>query len=175
MTHRQEMRPRRSIPLALAWLSIGIGLVEVLMTRRVARAIGMRGQEGMLFACGVREIATGAAILAARNPAPFVWARVGGDALDLAILGRQAAVGGAQADRATLATLGVAGITAVDVACARVLDAESRMEETAVRFDYSERSGMPLPVSQMRGAAREDFVPPEDMRVPQLLRAYGTS
>jgi hypothetical protein len=39
--------------------------------------------------------------------------------------------------------------------------------------DDSNRSGFKAPPSVMRGAAR-DFVVPEDMRTPKLLRPFST-
>jgi hypothetical protein len=70
----------------LGWFSIGLGLAELLAPGRLAHAIGMEGSESVLQAYGLREIGTGIAILASDNPAPWIWARVAGDALDLATL-----------------------------------------------------------------------------------------
>ena len=44
-----------------------------------------QGESAIAFS-GLREITTGVAILASRDPAPFVWDRVAGDALDLVSL-----------------------------------------------------------------------------------------
>jgi len=44
----------------------------------------------------------------------------------------------------------------------------------AVR-DYSDRSGLPLPVEDMRGIARVDFDTPPDMTAPSLLRPDAPS
>jgi len=90
---RQVTRPNhsaRSLARGLGWFSIGLGVVQLLAPRQVSRFIGMPGSEGMIRACGVREIATGIGILMADDPKPWIYGRVGGDALDLAGLGATA-------------------------------------------------------------------------------------
>src|SRR4051812_10257258 len=81
-------RASRTAAQGLGWFSIGLGIAEVLMPRAVARVTGMQGREGLLFACGLREIATGVGILMSRDPTPWVWGRVAGDAIDMATLGQ---------------------------------------------------------------------------------------
>src|SRR5690606_15255816 len=59
---RQVTRPNhsaRSLARGLGWFSIGLGVVQLLAPRQVSRFIGMPGSEGMIRACGVREIVTG--------------------------------------------------------------------------------------------------------------------
>jgi hypothetical protein len=164
----------RETARALGWFSLGLGLVEVLYTRRLAQAIGMSGHEATLRACGLREIATGAAILVAQRPAPFVWARVAGDALDLGLLGVRAASSERRTGDAAVAMAAVAGVTAVDIACARALDQiDAANSEPEPR--YASRSGFPKPAGQMRGAALADFEAPADMRTPADLRPYETA
>src|SRR4028118_2183053 len=70
----------------LGIFSIGLGIMEVAAPGALARWLGMRGQERLIQAYGLREIATGVGILASRDPTPWIWGRVGGDALDLATL-----------------------------------------------------------------------------------------
>jgi hypothetical protein len=41
--------------------------------------------------------------------------------------------------------------------------------------DYSGRRGFPLPVQEMRGAARFDFEVPEDMRAQPALRVVDSA
>lgn len=158
----------------LGWLSIGVGLAELLMPRTAARAAGMQGSEGLVRACGLREIATGAGILAARNPAPWVWARVGGDLLDLVSLGNRLQRGNLQRGKTAAALAVVAGATLVDVACARALSADVNRRRGRI-VDYRSRSGLPRPPAEMRGAARQDFAPPADMQTPRGMRPYVIS
>jgi len=176
MAHRytpdlEAPRSRRLERLArgLGWFSIGLGLAELLLPRTLARATGMRGRETLLQVYGLREVATGLGILAARDPAPWVWGRVAGDALDLATLG--SALDDANPSRAgsAAAFAAVAGVTLLDAACARAL---TTMPAPLRRYDYSDRSGLPLPAAEMRGAALDDFEAPEDMRTPAALRPH---
>jgi hypothetical protein len=150
----------------LGWFSIGLGLAELLMPRVMARATGMKGSDRLLQAYGVREIATGLALLKSRDPTPWLWARVGGDALDIATLGRE---GRLRRPGTAIALAAVAGVTAIDFAAAQVLRADARRAQRPL-YDYSGRRGLPLPAQEMRGAALLDFEMPEDMRTPAALR-----
>jgi len=69
-----------------------------------------------------RYAAGSCGILAARDPAPGVWARVAGDALDLALLGA-AVKGSRRRSGVAVAAALVAGVAAADVWCARRLGA----------------------------------------------------
>jgi hypothetical protein len=119
----------------------------------MARASGLEGREPLLQLYGVREIATGVAILLARDPKPWITARVAGDALDLATLAPALDRRNPERGRVGLALGMVAGVTAIDVACAQALRAERR--PSLPPRDYSDRVGMPRPPDEMRGAARE--------------------
>ena len=148
----------QAVARGLGWFSIALGLAEVAAPRSMTRALGMEGQETLVRAYGVREIATGAAILASDNPQPWIWGRVAGDALDLATLGA-----GYREDRANrrnlnLAVAAVAGVTAVDAWCARALG-NGVARPALPAFLYRDRSGFPKSPEQMRGAARHLMVP----------------
>src|SRR5262245_7548589 len=74
----------------LGWFSIGLGLVEIAAPRSLAKLIGVRGDHsGLLRTLGVREVASGVGILSERGAsgplAAWLWSRVGGDAIDLAL------------------------------------------------------------------------------------------
>jgi uncharacterized membrane protein len=110
----ERYRPARG----LGWFSIGLGLAEVAMPRRMARIIGLEDDDthrNILFAYGLREIATGVAILTSERPGTAVWARVGGDVLDLALLGRALTSEESERARVAAATAAVLGVTALDV------------------------------------------------------------
>ena len=105
---------------ALGWLSIGVGLAEVVAPRGVARLIGA-DDDGMtrnlLRTMGLREIAAGVGILSQRRPTTWIWGRVAGDALDLALLGAAMESDNAQRTRLLSASAAVLGVTALDVYC----------------------------------------------------------
>jgi hypothetical protein len=96
----------------LGWFSIGLGLAEVLAPRALTRGLGMEGNEQIVQAYGVREIATGIGILSSNQPAPWIWGRVGGDALDLATLATGLKQDNPKKDNVELAVVAVAGVTA---------------------------------------------------------------
>jgi hypothetical protein len=156
----------------LGWFSIGLGATELFAPRVLTRALGMEGREGLVRAYGMREIMSGLGILASRNPAPWVWSRVAGDALDIATLTGGLDRENPRKENVGLAMAAVAGITALDVACAQALtEEENRIQPRFPMRDYSDRAGFPRPVDEMWGAAR-DFEVPKEYRAPELLRPY---
>ena len=86
---------RRTAPeqraLGLGWLSIGLGLAELLAPRQVARLIGADEDDDTtrmtLMAYGARELTCGLGLLSEKRPEVWAWARVVGDVLDVATLG----------------------------------------------------------------------------------------
>jgi hypothetical protein len=163
----RRMRAHRAAK-GLGWFSIGLGLAELFFARPLARSIGMQGREGVLRLYGLREIANGLGILGAKDPTPWVWGRVGGDVLDIATLASN--FEGRDKANVTFALAAVAGVTALDVATARELTRVNR-PRLPVR-DYSDRVGLGKAPEQLRGAAREDFQVPPDMRIPSSMRPH---
>jgi hypothetical protein len=105
---------------ALGWFSLGLGLAEVVAPQGVARLVGLEDDERnhrLLRGRGMREIASGLTILSQRRPAPGVWSRVAGDAIDLALLTSALRSETAQRGRVVAATAAVLGVTAVDIYC----------------------------------------------------------
>jgi hypothetical protein len=153
----------------LGYFSIALGVAELLAPRALCNAIGLKGMESVVRAYGAREVATGVAILASHDPAPWIWARVAGDMADIATVATGIQQDNAKRENTTLALGALAGVTIVDVICASGLSAKKGDRKTALA-DYSDRSGFPQGLSAAMGAAR-DFRVPEDMRVPALLRA----
>lgn len=121
----------RMVARSLGWFSVGLGLSEVLAGRTLGQGLGMRDSSGMLRLFGLREIAAGSGILVQGGTpgariAPWVWARVAGDALDLAALGKGLAPGRRRRGSVAAAIGVVAFITAIDIACAAQLSHEER-------------------------------------------------
>src|SRR4051795_5342923 len=69
----------------LGWFSLGLGALEILAPRRITRALGMDGQENLVRAYGLREVASGMLTLSVEKNAGL-WSRVAGDGLDIATL-----------------------------------------------------------------------------------------
>ena len=103
---------------ALGWFSIGLGLAEVAAPGGVARMIGVVDDgknRTLLRTMGLREIASGVGILTGPRPAGWLWSRVGGDMMDLALLGSALNSESSRKGRLAAATAAVAGVTVVDL------------------------------------------------------------
>jgi hypothetical protein len=124
----------------LGWFSIGLGLVEVLAARGVARSLGLRHGAGLIRAFGVREIFAGMMCLSTESKLG-VWSRVGGDALDFAALFFANGRNNPKKRNVDLAMAAVAGITLLDVITAEGLTARHRRGQNSYR-DYSDRPGL---------------------------------
>jgi uncharacterized membrane protein len=72
---------------ALGWLSIALGAAALLAPRRVGRAAGIPEHGAWLRAAGACELVSGVRLLTQRSRTPWLWSRVLGDALDLAMIG----------------------------------------------------------------------------------------
>lgn len=77
----------------LGLTSLAVGATEIFATRWLERTIGVTSRpRGLIRSFGVREMANGAAILnepgVTTRLAASLWARVAGDVLDLAALGK---------------------------------------------------------------------------------------
>lgn len=107
--------PSERLAKGLGWFSIGLGLTQLLVPNAVSRAAGMADRPGLMRAVGLREIAAGVGILSQRHPAPWLWTRVVGDAMDLTILGMAARRADTSRNRVTAATVAVAGVTVLDL------------------------------------------------------------
>jgi uncharacterized membrane protein len=112
----------------LGWLSIGLGLAQIGAPRRVARLIGVNDDEearNALFAIGLREITSGIGILSRPRLAGWVWSRLGGDLIDLALLGKALNSDENDKGRVAAATAAVLGVTVVDFLTGQQLGRES--------------------------------------------------
>jgi uncharacterized membrane protein len=111
------------IARGLGWFSIGLGVAEILAPRSLAKLIGLRGNpSGLLRMLGAREITSGIGILTGRQPnANWMWSRVGGDAMDLALLGGAFRSRKSNRNKLAMATAAVAGVTALDAICSQRL------------------------------------------------------
>src|SRR3712207_2564217 len=126
----------------LGVFSIALGLMEVAAARSLTRWLGMEGSETLVRLYGLREITKGIGILASKDPTPWIWGRVAGDALDIATLMTGFEGDNPKKDNVALALASVAGVTALDVYCAQTLSGESKVPLPPMR-DYSDRSGLP--------------------------------
>jgi uncharacterized membrane protein len=162
---------------ALGWFSVSLGLASLVAPHRLAQLIGL-GQQGtnvaLLRAIGARELASGIGILTQENPSHWLWARVGGDALDLALLTR--ALGNEDTDRGKVATAtaAVIGVTAVDAFATRQLSQGNgaSFRETAKAAAHEPRVASAITVNAPIGevfAAWAGFA-----NLPRFMASFAT-
>ncbi|MEV4754902.1 SRPBCC family protein [Micromonospora sp. NPDC049559] len=110
------------LPRALGALSLGLGaalLARPGMARELAGAERSVVAPLVIRGVAARELLHAAGLLASRQPAGWVWSRVAGDAMDLALMGRAALnLRGDRRHRALMTTGALAGIALVDLAVA---------------------------------------------------------
>lgn len=117
---------RETLNRSLGWLSIGLGLTQLLAPKALGRAIGVGDQATVMRLCGVRELASGLGLLTGKAPAAFSTSRVIGDVMDLALLGASLRSPQANPSRIAAAATAVASVTAVDMYASK-LDLQQSM------------------------------------------------
>ena len=111
----------------LGWFSLGLGALEILAPSALARRLGVPGGWRLVRLFGVREVVAGVTVLGQPGSPLGPWARVAGDALDLAVLGAALSPGNDRRRAAAVATAMVLGVTLLDVLCASELsDGQAR-------------------------------------------------
>ena len=108
----------------LGVFSLGLGVAQILAPAEMVRLIGIEDDDRnrtLMRALGLRELAVGIGILTQPRTPGWAWARVGGDAMDLALLAAAIDEGKGERTKTIAATAAVAGITALDVHCATQL------------------------------------------------------
>jgi hypothetical protein len=103
---------------ALGWFSIGLGALEIMAPRGLARWLGMEGSEGILRLYGFREVGKGIGILSSRRPTGWMWGRLAGDFLDLATLAPGLSHDNPKRGNVVFAMTAVAGVAALDTLAA---------------------------------------------------------
>jgi hypothetical protein len=129
----------RCIARGLGWFSVGLGLIELSAPSRLGSFLGLERQKTLLQAHGVRELLAGLGLLFAATPSTWLWARVAGDALDLATLAPGLRESNRQRMVAASAAAAVAAITLLDIYCA-VQTAEQGPE---IKAALNSRRGSP--------------------------------
>jgi hypothetical protein len=161
---KNPIGPMRAPARALGWFSIGLGLAELAMPRTLARAAGMPNLPTLTRTYGLREIGTGIGILNSKDPSPWLWGRVAGDALDVATVSAGLLTAGRPMRTLTSIAM-LLGIAYIDLKVAEAAPPSRKLEKRPVR-DYSARSGFPRPAAEMRGVA---------LKPSTSMRAQGTS
>ena len=111
----------------LGWFSIALGAAELLAGRRVAESLGVEHRTPLIRLFGLREILVGIGILQKPTSPALLWARVGGDALDLAALAAALRYDNPRRTEVDVAMAAVAAVTVLDILCGyRLQEREAR-------------------------------------------------
>jgi uncharacterized membrane protein len=154
LTEGEHYHPSRSdrggegLANFLGWFSIGLGAAQLLVPDRVADVVGMESgprSRRAMRALGMREVASGVGILSRRRPAGWVWSRVAGDAMDIALLTGLMTDEDNRRGRTAAATAAVAAVTVLDVLAARRLSNgdDDEEEDDEESLAYGESDGAP--------------------------------
>lgn len=111
----------RKLGFGLGIFSIGLGIAELVASKRIARGLSADEHDGVVRAFGARELLAGAVLLSGPAHSVRVWNRVAGDAMDIAALGLAARR--APQNKAVWGAIAfVATATAIDIVTALGLD-----------------------------------------------------
>jgi uncharacterized membrane protein len=127
--HPRRMDARRT----LSWLSLTLGAAQVAAPARVARLIGTPGgrqAELVTRLVGVRELTAGAGLVSGTRPAGWLWARVAGDLMDLALLSAALTSKHNHRGRVAASLAAVGGVAAADVWAARQVSSAGQVQLT---------------------------------------------
>ncbi|HVU53122.1 MAG TPA: SRPBCC family protein [Polyangia bacterium] len=147
MDDLQKRRPDNA-SLGLGLLGLGLGLGALAAPRALVRALGVDAgarTPWLVRALGAREIVTTAGLFASGRTAPWLWARVGGDLIDITLVAGALRAPSARRGRAWGALGGLLGVTALDVI-------------TAVRARRAERPAPPPVKASVTIARRREDV-----------------
>ncbi len=110
---------RDKLAIGLGWFSVGLGLLEGLVPSAISTLTGTQQNTVVTQGLGVRELASGVGILAQEKERKrWLWSRVAGDAMDLALLGRALLAKQNDKTKVTMAMAAVAGVAVLDVIAA---------------------------------------------------------
>lgn len=128
---------------ALAYVSLGLGFMEVFMPKRVQKLAGIRrgNYSWLIRFAGIREITSALLILMQTRPHTGVWSRVIGDAMDLGLLGAAFSSPRVKKDNLSLTTAFIAGTTAVDAVTALRLRSERDKEKSLSTLTQEDLDG----------------------------------
>jgi uncharacterized membrane protein len=89
-TQHIRRRDKDSLAQFLGWFSIGLGTAQAVAPKQMCKLVGASGEGSakmVMRLMGVRELTQGVGILVRPRPTNWLWSRVAGDGVDLALLG----------------------------------------------------------------------------------------
>ena len=114
-TYKSHNRKNDLLTVGLGWFSVALGAAELILPGGLASVVGVRKRRMLFRLLGIRELISGVGILTRKNSTPWLWSRVAGDAMDLALLGTALTLPGTKQGRVAAAAAAVAGVTVLDV------------------------------------------------------------
>ena len=127
---------------ALGIFSLGLGVTQLVAPRALGRMIGVGEHPRLMRGLGMREITSGVGILSNDRPAEWLWSRVAGDVMDLALLSR--ALDDEERDRRRIlgAAAAVAGALLIDAYAAQRMSRSAtagaaRERESGIRIQHA--------------------------------------
>jgi uncharacterized membrane protein len=132
LAQRENRAVRRA--RGLGWFSVALGTLQMVAPHAVASIAGARIRPrtaATMRLLGLRELASGIGILSDTRPAAWLWIRVAGDAMDIALLGKTLAAPKCQSARTMTALGSVLAVTALDVKSALELSRNEGLKFTA--------------------------------------------
>lgn len=121
----------QTLARGLGLFSLGLGLYQVVAPREFAQQIGVRpgpDRDNIARALGARELGAAAGLLTTDRPVGWMWMRVAGDVMDLALLKRAMAERDTRPERTGTAVASVLGITALDLAGSILLTRQAQQQ-----------------------------------------------
>lgn len=125
---RTPRRGHEATGYGLAALSIGLGLAELIAAKVIARRLGVPDRSGIVRAFGVRELVSGAGLVARPRASGNAWGRVAGDLLDLAALAAVLRTRGTRKGAAWGGVTFVASALLADILAGAAMRKEERRE-----------------------------------------------
>lgn len=147
----------------LGWFSVGLGLAQLVVPGDVARLAGAEPTPStlrLMRMLGLRELSSGIGILSGKNTDAWVRARVAGDMMDLALLGKQLLGDSPERGKTFASTLAVVGVTALDMLAAAKLGSE-KAESTSQRRTAKMNADQQQDVQKVRRAITINRSPDE--------------
>lgn len=129
---KKEAIEKGILERGLGWFSVGLGTAQLASPCGVARLAGMKEDDRLMRALGLRELASGLGILMRRRPIGFLWARTLGDIMDLALLGRSMRSWRADRPRLTMAMAAVGGVAVLDLVASLRTSRRATTDELAI-------------------------------------------
>ena len=126
--------PQENVAKGLGLFSFALGIPQIVAPGKVNKLIGVKNDTTSrmwMRAVGARESAAGIGIFSQRQPTPWIWARVAGDTMDLALLGSALRGKSRRPGRTMAATGAVASAFAADMFDALKLSRSQNGQEEA--------------------------------------------